>query len=181
MRLSRCGNDQLSGTIFFFFFFLLFFLQLYCPSGISSMGNSGCFQRGKPAAKESRYPTFGACWVFWCFYNPPNSDMDYRIFNVLTGVSACDCTRGCTDTVRESALKVDFRRKIPCCNGESNLRQQRASPMLYQLSHIPHPIYGRTSFGKQRQAICNCLKRLQSTRSQRPLIHILYHDYHLYL
>ena len=23
-----------------------------------------------------------ACWVFLCFCNPPNSDMDYRIFNV---------------------------------------------------------------------------------------------------
>ena len=24
----------------------------------------------------------GACWVFLCFHNPPNSDMDNRIFNV---------------------------------------------------------------------------------------------------
>ena len=22
------------------------------------------------------------CVLFWCFHNPPNSDMDYRIFNV---------------------------------------------------------------------------------------------------
>ena len=27
---------------------------------------------------------FSACWVFSCFCNPPNSDMDYRIFNVRT-------------------------------------------------------------------------------------------------
>ena len=44
--------------------------------------------------------------------------MDYRIFNVHTDVNACDCTRGCTDTVRESALKVDSRRQIPCLTGE---------------------------------------------------------------
>ena len=25
-----------------------------------------------------------ACFVFLCFCNPPNSDMDYRIFNVRT-------------------------------------------------------------------------------------------------
>ena len=25
---------------------------------------------------------FSACWVFSCFHNPPNSDMDYRIFNI---------------------------------------------------------------------------------------------------
>ena len=30
---------------------------------------------------------------------------------------------GCTDTVRESALKVDFGRKIHCRSGESNLPQ----------------------------------------------------------
>ena len=63
--------------------------------------------------------------------------MDYGIFNVRIDINACDCTRGCTDTVRESALKVDSRRKIPCRTGESNLRRQRAGPMLYQLSYIP--------------------------------------------
>ena len=61
----------------------------------------------------------------------------FRIFNVRTIVNACDCTRGCTDTVRESALKVDSGRKISCRTGESNLRQRRASPMLSQLSYIP--------------------------------------------
>ena len=39
-------------------------LQLYCPNGIDLMGNSGCFPRGKPAATESPYPTYGACGVF---------------------------------------------------------------------------------------------------------------------
>ena len=46
---------------------------------------------------------------------------------------------GCTDTVRESALKVDSGRKIPCRTGEPNLRRWRAGPMLYQLSYIPTP------------------------------------------
>ena len=54
-----------------------------------------------------------------------------------TDVNACDCSRGCTDTVRESALKVDSGRKIPCRTMESNLRQRRAGPVLYQLSYIP--------------------------------------------
>ena len=44
---------------------------------------------------------------------------------------------GCMDTVRESALKVDSGRKMPCRTGESNLRQRRAGPMLYPLSYIP--------------------------------------------
>ena len=34
------------------------------------------------------------------------------IFNVRTDVSACGCTWGCTDTVRESALKVDTGSKM---------------------------------------------------------------------
>ena len=47
---------------------------------------------------------------------------------------------GCVRThVRESALKVDSGRKTPCRSGESNLRQQRAGPTLYQLSYIPNP------------------------------------------
>ena len=33
--------------------------------------------------------------------------MDYRIFNARTDVNACDCAGGCTDTVKESALKAD--------------------------------------------------------------------------
>ena len=63
--------------------------------------------------------------------------MGYGIFNVLTDVNACDGTRGYTDTVRESAQKVDSERKIPCCTGESNLRRERAGAMLCQLSYIP--------------------------------------------
>ena len=49
---------------------------------------------------------------------------------------------GCTGTViRESALKADSGRKIPCRTGESNLRQRRAGPTLYQLSYIPAPLF----------------------------------------
>ena len=73
---------------------------------------------------------YGACWVCLCCHNPPNSDMDYRIFTVRTDFNACDYTRGCTDTERESALKVDFGKKIPCRTGESNLRQRRDGSML---------------------------------------------------
>ena len=62
--------------------------------------------------------------------------MDSGIFNVRTDVNACDCTRGCTDTVRESALKVDSGREIPCHTKESNLRQRRAGLMLHQLTYI---------------------------------------------
>ena len=67
---------------------------------------------------------YDACLV--CLYcpNPPNSDMDSRIFIVCTDVNACHCTWGCTGTERESALKVDSGKKIPYCTGESNLPQR---------------------------------------------------------
>ena len=54
----------------------------------------------------------------------------YGIFNVRTDVNACDSARGCTDTVRESALKVGSGRKIPCRTRESNLPQRRAGPTI---------------------------------------------------
>ena len=37
--------------------------------------------------------------------------MDYGISNVRTDVNASDCTRGYTDTVRKSDLKVDSGEK----------------------------------------------------------------------
>ena len=68
-----------------------------------------------------------------------NSNMDYRIFYVRTDFNACKYTRRFTDTLGESALKIDSRRKLPCRTEESNLHQQRAGPTLYQLSYIPTP------------------------------------------
>ena len=53
---------------------------------------------------------------------------------MLMHVIAHEC---CADTVRESALKGDPVRNTPCRTGESNLRQRRASPTLYQLNYVP--------------------------------------------
>ena len=65
--------------------------------------------------------------------------MDYRIFNVRADLNACSCAGEFADIVKESALKVDSGRKIPCRTGELNLHQRRAGPTLYQLSYIPNP------------------------------------------
>ena len=101
----------------------LLFIQLFCPTWISAMGNLGSFPWEKPAVTESHYPTCYACWVSECFHNPPNSDMDYRFFNMRTDVIACDSTWSCMDTTREPALKVDCEGKILCRTRESNLSQ----------------------------------------------------------
>ena len=67
---------------------------------------------------------------------------------------------GCTDThVRESALKVDSGRKIPCRTGESNLRQRRAGPTLYQLSYIPsQPVFLILLKGKMARLVFGALE-----------------------
>ena len=45
---------------------------------------------GESQLPQSGYPTSSAYKVFKYFYNPLNSDMDYRIFNMSTDVNACD-------------------------------------------------------------------------------------------
>ena len=127
--------------------FASYVLQLYCPFGISPMGDLGCFPQGKPAATEPRYPpTCCACWVFQCFHSAPNSDLDYRIFNLHTDTDACECTgwpdgvgRGwVTDTIRESALKVELgRNPLLLCGIEPALAACWSD--FYQLSYIPIP------------------------------------------
>ena len=71
------------------------------------MGISGCFPWGKPAATVA-LPNI-RCFSVSIIHR--TLDMDYRIFDVRTDVNACDCTRGCTNTVRESALKADCGRE----------------------------------------------------------------------
>ena len=68
--------------------------------------------------------------------------MAYTIFNVRTDVNAGDYTRRCMDTVRESALKVDSWRELPCRIGESNLCQRLAGPTHYQLNYILTHLHG---------------------------------------
>ena len=100
--------------------------------------------------------------------------MVFGIFNVRTNVNACDCTRGCADTERESALKVDSGRKIPCRTGESNLRQRRAGPTLCKLSYIP------TLFRKGHSQLCTHtifkIVLMKSTKTSHALRHKLSFD-----
>ena len=82
----------------FFSFFFFFFTVL--SHWDFTHGKVELLSPGKAAVKESCFPAYSACWVFSCFHNPPNSDMDYRIFNVLTYVNACDNAWGCLDIKR---------------------------------------------------------------------------------
>ena len=116
--------------------------QLYCLNGISPIKISGCLPRGKPAATGSRYPTYGHAGCL-------SVSVIHRTLTWTTGFLTCTqmlmhaiAQGGCTDTARESALKVDSGKKNPCRIGESNLHQRRDGLMLYQLSYIPTPNEG---------------------------------------
>ena len=117
-------------------FFKFYFNNFIVPMGFLPWGIRAVFPReGQLRQSHATQPAVHA----GCFHNPPNSYMDYRIFNMCIDVNACDYTRGCMDTVRESMLKVDSGRKIPCRTRELNLHWQCAGLMLYHLSYISIP------------------------------------------
>ena len=113
------------------------------------MGTSDCFPPGKPTATESHYPTYGSCRVFTSFHNPPNSDMDYRIFHVRTDVNTCDCTRGCTDTRKrvctESWLGEKYSLAAP---GNRTCVSDVTGCCSNQLSCISHPMFLHNKYYK---------------------------------
>ena len=79
----------------FFFGFIFLFNHCIVPMG---------FLPREIQLRQSlaAHPRVHAVFFFFFFW-----DIDYGIFNVRTDITACDCTRGCTDSMRESALKVD--------------------------------------------------------------------------
>ena len=63
------------------FLFSFYFIRLIIPFGKFGPSYLG---KTKAAARAALPSPTCACWVFSCFRNPPNSDMDYMIFNVRT-------------------------------------------------------------------------------------------------
>ena len=93
------------------------------------MGNLGCFPCQLLQGHTTQPNMHAGCFSVSVIHR--TLDVVCRTFNMRTYVNACDCTRGCVDTIRESALKGDSGRRIPCHTKESNLRDWRASPVLY--------------------------------------------------
>ena len=83
---------RLARTLVCGFFF--YFYNCIVPLGFLPRQIWVAFPR-ESKLQQSHYPIHSACWMFQCFLNPPNSDADYRIFNMCTDVNACNCTRVC--------------------------------------------------------------------------------------
>ena len=101
------------------------------------MGNLGCFP-GEASCDRVALPNLGSMLVVFIV------SIIHGTLSWTTRSLTCSqmlmhaiANGGCTDTVRESALKVDSGRKIPCRTGESNLPQPRAGSTLCQLSYTP--------------------------------------------
>ena len=82
---------------------------------------------------------FSACWVFSCFCNPPNSDMDYRVFIMRTWSFLCVRAHtgvGHTDSKSAQHFWLGKTHKFFLCSWQdSNLHPLDPSLILYQLSH----------------------------------------------
>ena len=126
------------------------------------MGNSGC--SGKASSDRVALPNLRCMLGVSVFPSFTELWHGLGIFNVRTYINACDCTRSCTGTVRESALEVDSWRKIPRRTGESNLRQRRAAPTLYQLSYTPRPLC-RSASGRPTRCRLTWLSSTQQSVS----------------
>ena len=89
-----------------YYFFKLFFYP--------SVGNLGHFTYVRlQQLQEQCYTFLPVCAVLLCFQTMVWLQI-LGIFNVCTDMYAI-AQEGCMDTIKESALKVDSGRKIPCC------------------------------------------------------------------
>ena len=87
-------------VVVFFFFFLSAVYNCIVPMKFLAWEiRVAISEESQLRQSPATQPTVHAL-CFSVFYNPPNSDMECRIFNVRTDVNVCDCIRGCTDTVK---------------------------------------------------------------------------------
>ena len=85
--------------------FLRKYLHNLCPlQGLRSPS----LQR-YPSLSLQCYPFLSVCAVFLCVSNGMATVLG--IYNMHTGADTCDCTRGCTYTVRGSVLKAGSAKK----------------------------------------------------------------------
>ena len=117
-----------------------------CILFIIPLGKFGTPYRGKATAAATVALPTQSCWVFSCFRNPPNCDMDCRIFSVRTWSFLCVhiYTQGVGHTDNESTQQfwLEKTSTIFCCapEGVRTSGLWISNPTLSQLSHPVTPL-----------------------------------------
>ena len=89
------------------FIFYVYFCNSIVPVGFLTW-EIQLVLRGGSYLRHLCYPTYSACWVFLCLHHGVRQTLTQTTGPLMcANVKACYCTWGCTDTVRESALKAD--------------------------------------------------------------------------
>ena len=140
MLMQNCFNISLDEN-HDFFLFSFYILQLYCPFGFLQWKTQVAFPwESQLQQSHTIQPMVHA----GCF----SVSIIHRTMTWTTRSLTCTrilmheiAHRGCAGTTRESALKVDSGRKIPCLTGESNLFNfgVNSVPRKKQTYFLPHP------------------------------------------
>ena len=103
------------------------------------------------AARAALSSAISACFIFLCFHNPPNSDMDCRIFNVRTWSFLCVRIHTGIRHTDESAQYFWLEKTLTIVSCVPDrvriLGLWISSPALYQLSHpVPRQLTCTVSY-----------------------------------
>ena len=128
-------------------------LQVDCPIGISSVGNSGCFPRpGKASCDRVALSNLRCTLGVSVFRNPPNSDMDYGIFNVRTEAYG-HRMRVCTESWLWEKKKNFPHRGIEPASAacRSDVLPTELHPCLYSvIVSVTFPLKMTSNYSQQR-------------------------------
>ena len=104
----------------------LFFLQLYCPNGISPMGNLGCFPQGKPATTATVHAgCFSVSIIHQTLtWTTGSLTCAQMLMHVILHEVTDTCQRVCTEGL------LWEKNPLPHWGIKPNLRQQRDGLML---------------------------------------------------
>ena len=117
------------------------------------------------------FVAYGACWVCLCRHNPPNSDMDSRIFIMCTDVNACNCTQGLRTPKESLQWKLTLGRKSLAAPRNRTCISGVTFWCSNQLSYIPSLRFAQCCFwnsfsvGQIDNGPFSCFQKRQSSTS----------------
>ena len=122
-----------------FHFFFSFFSILHS----SILENLGHHIPGYSCNRHKSPPVLQVCAVFLLYLCVQTAWLPctvFGIFNMRPNVMHATAHRDYTNTVRESALRVDSESKIPCHSREWNRHQYCSQLFGLMLHHLSHPV-----------------------------------------